>query len=644
VLLDFPGLVLVIAVLAVGVSLALWFPTWLTTGERLLAGIVSAVVLIDFVAYGLALLVGVTAGLVWLLIGVSIMATVLLAGLGRRRSADLLRSPPAWTLLAAIAVMAIAMGWLFGHAIEITPNAWLAHYNNTWSDWAFHASDTTAFVYGKNLPPQNPVYAGTPLRYPFLPDFASAVLLAGGWNIPAALTWPSWAMAVLALSGLILWARRLTGRLAVGVIAVTLTLLGGGLGFAYMISDATRLGLGRAVAVAQLQQTYDKLNIQWYNPILSYYLPQRSFVFGAAILMTVLILLTPVLQATGVWRWRAELRSLWAQRTHPRLSSEAAAFIVAGMLCGGLPWFHVHSLLVLGLVTTVWALIFPRPAWIGFFAALFVLAVPRLLAAVPGDATAPIEHQYPRLIAGWLSAGDNPVWFWLKNTGLFWPILAVGLLTGLALKTRTRLILAPFLVVFVVANLVKFQPWEWDNSKLLVFWYLSGAIAVGAVLVRVTRLGVLGWMGASLAWLTLVAAGALSLGQALRNPAYDWFTSEQWQLAAEVRQMTPPHAVFLTGSEVTDPVADLAGRPVVMSYRGWLWSYGIDYRTREADVARIYAGDPQALSLLHRYNAQYVVISPGAYASWQVNLDYFTSNFTLVIRTQNYEVFLVPPA
>ena len=169
-------------------------------------------------------------------------------------------------------------------------------------------------------------------------------------------------------------------------------------------------------------------------------------------------------------------------------------------------------------------------------------------------------------------------------------------------------------------------------------------MAVGAVLVRVTRLGVLGWMGASLAWLTLVAAGALSLGQALRNPAYDWFTSEQWQLAAEVRQMTPPHAVFLTGSEVTDPVADLAGRPVVMSYRGWLWSYGIDYRTREADVARIYAGDPQALSLLHRYNAQYVVISPGAYASWQVNLDYFTSNFTLVIRTQNYEVFLVPPA
>src|SRR5207245_10904928 len=118
---------------------------WRATGVRLLAGSVASGVLIGFVAYGLALLVGVTAGLVWLLIGVSIMATVLLAGLGRRRSADLLRSPLAWTLLAAIAVMAIAMGWLFGHAIELTPNAWLAHYNHSWADWALAAIDTPGF-------------------------------------------------------------------------------------------------------------------------------------------------------------------------------------------------------------------------------------------------------------------------------------------------------------------------------------------------------------------------------------------------------------------------------------------------------------------------------------------------------------------
>src|SRR5260370_41439564 len=131
----------------------------------------------------------------------------------------------AW-LPVAVAAVALGMGYLFARAVEVTPHAWLAHYNNTWSDWSFHASYTTAFVYGHNLPPQNPIFAGTPFRYPFAPDFASALLVGGGWSIPAALTWPSWAMTVLALSGLILWARRLTGGIGAGVIAVTLTLLG----------------------------------------------------------------------------------------------------------------------------------------------------------------------------------------------------------------------------------------------------------------------------------------------------------------------------------------------------------------------------------------------------------------------------------
>src|SRR5205823_30297 len=134
---------------------------------------------------------------------------------------------------------------------------------------------------------QNPIFAGKPFRYPFAPDFTSALLVGGGWSIPAALIWPSWALTVLALSGLILWARRLTGGIGAGVIAVGLTLLGGGLGFWFFFGDAARLGSMNALL--HIPRTYDRfdppVNIQWYNPILSYYLPQRSFVFGAAIVM-----------------------------------------------------------------------------------------------------------------------------------------------------------------------------------------------------------------------------------------------------------------------------------------------------------------------------------------------------------------------
>ena len=644
-LLDLPGLALVAGCLVLGTGLAAGGPPWLTVGERVVIGLVLAIVALTMLGYLVALATGVTVGLVLLLALIGWVSGGWLLWHHRSR----LRAeaaPRSLTLIAAITGLALVMGYLFARAVEITPEAWLAHYNNTWSDWSFHASVTTAFVYGHNLPPQNPIYAGTPFRYPFAPDFASALLVGGGWSIPAALAWPSWAMTVLALSGLILWARRLTGGIGAGVIAVTLTLLGGGIGFWFFFGDAARLGLINALL--HIPRTYDRfdapINIQWYNPILSYYLPQRSFVFGAAIVMAVLLLLTPPLMTTPFFRWRetfTAIRSSWRRWT---LKSEAVAFLTAGALTGLLPLFHVHSLVVLGIVTGCWALLFPRPAWLGFFAVMLLLAVPRLLMAVPGDPGAPPEHQYPRWLIGWMSGTDSPPWFWVKNTGLFIPLLLLALLSPLALRRRIRLLIAPFSLVFLVANLIKFQPWDWDNSKLLVFWYLASAVAVGAVLIRIARVHVVGAIVATAIWLSLVASGVLSLMQFLppQGPAYLWFSTEEVQLAAEVRRLTPPKAVFVTGEEPTNPIADLAGRPVLMSYPGWLWSYGINYTQREADLARIYNGGAPALDLLRHYHADYVVIGPNERIALNPNVDYFRTQFRLALHTPNYDVYAVP--
>ncbi len=634
-------------------------PFWLTLGERLVIGIVLAAMGLTVLGYLLALAIGVTSGL-------DLLLALLALGIGgslllhqwtpiRRELSNLRQEfvPADAVLPALILLMAAGMGYLFARAVEVTPDAWLSHYNNTWSDWSFHASYATTFVYGHNLPPQNPLFSGTPFRYPFAPDFASAMLIGGGFSIPASLIWPSWAMTVLALSGLILWARRLTDDLAPGVIAVTLTLLGGGLGFVYFFGDARRLGIVNALL--HIPQAYDRVppptNIVWYNPILSYYLPQRSFVFGAAIVSTTLLLLTPVVLRTPFWQWRAALGSLRMSWRRPVFSSDAVALLVAGAAAGLLPLFHVHSLVVIGLVSACWAVCFPRPAWIGFFAVMLLLAVPRLLMAVHGDPGLSPDHQYPQLIAGWESdfehviAGyDVPVWFWIKNTGLFWPLLLLALLSPLALRGRARLLIAPFLLVFLVANLIKFQPWEWDNSKLLVFWYMASGVAVGAMLTRIWRMPVAGPVVVSVAWLSLVASGVLSLLQYLppQGPAYVWFSGEEVSMAASVRLLTPARAVFVTGEEPNNPIADLAGRSVLISYPGWLWSYGINYAQREADLAVIYHGGAPALALLHQEHVSYVVIGPSERASLNPNTGYFSANFKLVLQTPNYLIFAVP--
>jgi len=651
-LLDFPGLALVAGCLILGLGLAAGGPPWLTWGERAVIGIVLAVVGLTLLGYVLALALGVTGGLVLVLalLGWAAGGFHLWRHLPRLRSAAATRpwaQPATISVAVAIAVVALTMGYLFLRAVEVSPDAWMAHYNNTWSDWSFHASYTTTFVYGHNLPPQNPIFAGTPFRYTFAPDFASALLVAGGWTIPAALSWPSLGMTVLALSGLIFWARRLTGGIGAGVIAITLTLLGGGVGFWFFFGDAARLGL--LDTLLHIPRSYDRfdppVNIQWYNPILSYYLPQRSFVFGAAIVMAVLLLLTPPLLTTPFFRWRETIHAIRRSWRRWTIKSDAVAFLTAGGLTGVLPLFHVHSLVVLGIVSVCWALLFPRPAWLGFFAVMAVLAVPRLLMAVPGDPGAPPDHQYPRWLIGWVSGTDFPPWFWIKNTGLFWPLLLLALLSPLALRGRMRLLIAPFSLVFLVANLIKFQPWDWDNSKLLVFWYLASAVAVGAVLVRLARAHLAGAVVAAAIWLSLVGSGVLSLLQFLppQGPAYVWFTTEEVQLAAQVRQQTPPKAVFVTGEQPNNPIADLAGRSVLMSYPGWLWSYGINYTRREADIQRIYAGGATALDLLHQYHADYVVVGPNEMTTLRPNLDYFNTTFQLVLHTASYQIYAVPP-
>ena len=648
------GALLAVSTLLLGLALAPWLPRTMDAAERVVTGLCAAIVGVTLAGYLLALVLGLHLPLVLLLSVAALGAGALLvrpasarlelARWARVPASGWWSSPQGRLLLATLAV-ALGLGFLFARAVVVTPGGWLAHYSNVWSDWSFHASYTTTFAYGQNLPPQNPLFALTPFRYPFGPDFASALLLAGGWSIPAALIWPGWAMATLALSGLILWARRLTGALTAGLLAVTLTLLGGGLGFWFFFGDAARQGL--LTTLAHLPRGYDRfpppVNIQWYNPILSYWLPQRSFVFGAAIVVAVLLLLTPVVQATRLWQWRAAWQSLpgWPRGL---LREEDSAFLWAGSLAAALPWFHVHSLVVLGIVTLAWALLLPRPGWLLFAVPLLLLAVPRLLLAVPGDASAPAALHYPRIQLGWLAGADDPVWFWIKNTGAFWPLLLVSLLSPLALPRRTRLLLAPFCLVFLIANVVVFQPWDWDNTKVLVFWYLAGAVAVGALLHWLWRTGWPGRAGAALLWSTLVASGVLSLAAALppQGPAYTWFTPEEVQLAVAVRARTPPHAVFVTGDRPNNPVADLAGRSVVMSYRGWLWTYGIDYGRREQDLAHIFRGDAQALDLLHRYHAAYVVIGPDELATWHANLDYFQTNFPLLLRTASYQIYQVP--
>lgn len=77
-----------------------------------------------------------------------------------------------------------------------------------------------------------------------------------------------------------------------------------------------------------------------------------------------------------------------------------------------------------------------------------------------------------------------------------------------------------------------------------------------------------------------------------------------------------------------------------MGYAGHLWSHGIDYAPREADVRRIYAGAPDADALLSRYAVDYAVVGPLERAALPVNESFF-ERYPKVGETVGYRLYKI---
>jgi hypothetical protein len=102
------------------------------------------------------------------------------------------------------------------------------------------------------------------------------------------------------------------------------------------------------------------------------------------------------------------------------------------------------------------------------------------------------------------------------------------------------------------------------------------------------------------------------------------------QMAAVLDAATAPTAVFLISAnpdDFFDPVPMLTGRPVVLDFYPWLWSYGLDYGQREADVELAMQGCGATpltqcqpiLQVLRRYHVSYVEVNqtfPATGVTW----------------------------
>ena len=511
-----------------------------------------------------------------------------------------------WPLFAVVLVCGAWTVHFLHQAYVYAPDGLYAGYVNIWGDWAAHLTFAGSFAYGHNFPPEYPIDPGHRLGYPFMIDFFAANLVPLGSRLTSSLVLTSGLLGLAFPAVLYLAAQRFVAGRAAAVLAVFVFVLGGGLGFVYLLGDLAHLGPGALVHLPREYTLNRDLNFQWLNPVLAYLVPQRSTLFGFSLVLIALVILWVAARSESGWQ----------------------AFLFAGIVTGIMPVFHVHAYGTVVALSAFWVLFSRRIQWLGFFIPALVVGVPILVWMWPAANTSvcgngPSVHGYC-IEVGWLSYldwqhdlpiwfGRDWIWFWIKNTSLFIPLLISGHIVRNWIPTAFPKWFAPMWLWFLVPNVVVLQPWDWDNTKFFIFWALLGSIVVGAVLARMFQRGAGSAIVASGLLVLLGLSGALDLARAsdFSVSAVQFTDSGGLKVADWVRANTSPTALFVVADEHNSPIPTLAGRRVLIGYPGWLWTYGLpDYVQKGADETRILKGDPAALDLVRLYGVDYVMIGP----------------------------------
>jgi hypothetical protein len=385
------------------------------------------------------------------------------------------------------------------------------------------------------------------------------------------------------------------------------------------------------------------LSLRWGNPLITLFITQRSILFGMPLALILLTYIWNLFDGESGGKGDGENK----ERT------VYASFFV-GVLAGFLPLIHAHSLLVVFFVAGFAAILTLKKwkQWLAFFIGAGLIAAPELLWAMSGSATRPKE--FIAWHFGWDSGKMNIFAFWIANTGLFIPLLLTAIVLILldlyrekdkpfiprAEAKKLLLFYIPFGLCFVISNVAKLAPWEWDNIKVLIYWFVGSLPLVALLLARVWEMGKWPRALAAGAFAILIFAGALDVWRAASGSQYYQIAGvDEMRLADDIKKVAAPRALFLNAPVYNSPVG-LSGRRSLMRYSGHLNSHGIDYTERESDVKKMYTASPVAETLLRKYNIEYVLIGPDERNELKAKEEFFT-RFPVVAEEGPYRVYKI---
>lgn len=525
-----------------------------------------------------------------------------------------------WPLL----VLLVIFGFLFAnllssHMLHKKPDG-LYSGGSTWGDLAFHLTLISNFSQSGLRLDTDPTFSGSRLNYSFLPDLVSSWLVNMGISIQWALIIPSLLFILIFVAIFYLLTFRIT-KSKIGAFLAPIIFFFNGAIFSlyYFWQDWKISGLALWKFLGSMTEGHahlDGYNIVFSNIISNYILPQRAFIPGLAIGLLAIYFL---------WEyWEAEQRKY---------------LIYAGAVLAFMPLVHIHSFVALIIVCGFLAAIQFSTGinkkrfldWVYFSIPILIIALPQFLLVYPWG-----KESFLRIQLGWMSGEDNIFWFWIKNLT---PHIFLFAIAYLLAKPKLKKFYLAFFFLFVITNIIIFQPHDNDNIKLMLWWFILSIVLIAnifEILIKKWRAA-----GILLVILILISLTLTGIIFVYRESYASWrmFSNEDIALADFVKTNTPADAVFLTPDTHNHPVPCLAGRQIVMGYRGWLWTHGIDYREREHDVLNIFRGSDNAIDLIHKYNIKYIALDKFRGVDFNMNYDYFDKNFILIYKSADYWIY-----
>ena len=449
----------------------------------------------------------------------------------------------------------------------------------TYGDMQMHLGFITSLAGQKTFPPYYSILPDTRISYPFLCDSVSASLYLLHTPLRWAYMIPMLAAFVQFCLGFWFLSRELCREKKSPVLSFLFFFLNGGFGMIYFIRDYTMRDLFTGFYKTPTNLV-DK-GMRWVNVIADMLLPQRATLFGWAALAAALWLL-----------YRAVFRK------DDRLA------LPAGILGGLLPMIHTHSFFALGLIAACWMAYTAFrdhmsakwfSLWLRFGLTAVFLAVPQLLIwtfrSVGGNSS------FLRLSFDWVNGGEeNWIWFWLKNIGPLFLIIPVAYIFA---DRERKAEFSGVWLIFLLCELVVFQPNVYDNNKLLYAAYMFVCFMSADAVSRFADSLKPSPRRAFLVMTLLLCchAGVFTLGReavsGIPRWGYEVFSADEAAAADFITENTPPDSVFLTDDNHDNTVAVLTGRNIVCGSSSFLYYHGLDYTYRQR-TAESMLTDPES--------------------------------------------------